>query len=519
MTEENFFEVCKKATGSPVKVVMLADSNATLNASQDDLISGARAAVKTINEKLGGVGCGGHPIELEVFETDIDPVRTKELAEYAAASSCVAMVGNLIMSYPTSAILEKVGLASVPAVPCVKDEYYSPFVFNANGGHIAMDGGKIDIAFHAGAKKPGSLTSDIPGIPWFADVHNLTLKRYGLPEETVLHAAPYCVDDITPWVERASKVSDAIMLTLINNQDTVNSIFARSKLGLTLPIIVEGMALTPEDIAVLGRAGDGLLVASLFPPSDNEAFGQRCYIQSMTDAGYEKYLGDKSQMSWMAFDLFHYALRDVENITRKSVLAALRNVSDYTGGGITPVLNFTEAAGPGAGYPRLYNWTYYPAKLQDSKIVSIAEDKGWACLPFDIPKSDAEWETPAEDDNDGNDATGGEAGSVNASAGIIGTWDTTLVTPMGEMNIVIKFAETKDGVSGEAVFEGDTIPLAKLNVTAGKGGTEQASWEAYVKKPLKMNIRFIVTASGSVLDGYANAGIFLRKAAVKGVRR
>jgi hypothetical protein len=183
------------------------------------------------------------------------------------------------------------------------------------------------------------------------------------------------------------------------------------------------------------------------------------------------------------------------------------------------VLNFTKAAGPGAGYPRLYNWTYYPAKLQDSKIVSIDDDKGWACLPFDIPKSGAEWETPAEDDNDGNDPTGGGAGSVNASTEIIGTWDTTLATPMGEMDIVIKFAKTKGGVSGEAVFEGDTIPLAKLSLTAGKDGTEQASWEADVKKPLKMNIRFIVTSSGNVLDGYANAGIFLRKAAVKGVRR
>lgn len=381
----------RRASGPPVKVVTIVDASSANNAPQDDLVAGARAAVRTINQVLGGLGVGGHPIELEVVETDLDPATAEAHARRATADpSVVAVAGGLVVSHPIAEIMEEAGLALIPGVPCTKDEYYNPVVFNVNGGHIAMDGGKIDIAQRSGAVQPGSLTTDIPGIPWFADVHNLTLRHLGLPEEAELIAAPYNVDDITPFVERAARAHDAVMLTLVNNDDTVKAIQARRDLGISVPFIVEGMALTPTELARLGEAGDGLLVASLFPASDADVPGQRAYEQSMRDAGSAQYLGDKSQMTWTAFDLLHHALQGAESITRESVLQSLRSVTAYTGGGITPPIDFSRP-GPSAAYPRLFNWTYYPTTVQNGCLVSAGEPGARAELPTDIPKSEASW--------------------------------------------------------------------------------------------------------------------------------
>ncbi|MEU1548317.1 ABC transporter substrate-binding protein [Nocardia sp. NPDC005745] len=381
-----------RATGTPVKVVAIIDASSANNAPQDDLCAGNRAAVRTINETLNGLGGSGRPVELEIFETNLDPAQTVECARRAAADpECVAVVGSLVVSYEISTILAEAGLASIPAVPCTKDEYYNPLVFNINGGHISMDGGKIATAFASGAEHPGSLTTDIPGIPWFVDVHNLTLQRFGLPEETRLVAAPYVVDDIAPWVQKSVEGVDAVMLTLVNNDDTVNAILARHELGITTPFIVEGMSLTPAVLEKLGPAGEGVLVASLFPAFDADVIGQRRYLDSMREAGYVQYLGDKSQMGWITFDLLNHATQGLASITRESVLAGLRAVTDYTGGGITPPLNFSEPTGPGAGYPRLYNWTYYPTAIRNGTLVSAVEGGGWAELPTDIPESPVAW--------------------------------------------------------------------------------------------------------------------------------
>lgn len=522
MTEErlNEFEASNKADGHPVKVVMLVDANRSLNAPQDDLIAGAQAAVSTINNHLGGLGRSGNPIQLEVFETDLDSDRTEELTRQAVADpECVALVGGLTMSFPISEIIEQGSLASIPAVPSTKGEYYSPVVFNVNGGHIVMDGGKIDIAYRAGAKCPGSLTTNIPGIPWFADVHNLTLKRFGLPEETVLVAAPYNVDDITPWVKKSAGQNDAIMMTLVNNQDTANAILVRKELCITIPVIVEGMALSPEFLKELGTAGDGILVASLFPASDSNVPGQQCYVKSMLDSGVGHYLGDKSQMSWMSFDLLHYALKNSETVTRESVLAALRRVSDYTGGGITPQLNFTEPSGPSEAYPRLYNWTYYPTKIENGKIVSAGKPGVWAVLPVDIPKSDAPWETPSDEDAMDDDMSGISGERMGSSSGLVGNWDAALDSPMGRISIVFTFTETPDGVQGSAVTGGEDVSLTQLLIKSGDGGSEYVSWEAEVDKPLKLHLRFSMTIHENRMEGRANAGIFLRNAKVTGTRR
>jgi hypothetical protein len=95
-------------------------------------------------------------------------------------------------------------------------------------------------------------------------------------------------------------------------------------------------------------------------------------------------------MGWMAFDLLDYATGGLEDFTRKSVLDALNNVTDYTGGGITPRLDYSKP-GPGGGYPRIHNWTYYPQKIENGQLMTAGGNGSWVELRNDIPDVEVEF--------------------------------------------------------------------------------------------------------------------------------
>lgn len=383
--------VSGKATGSPVKVMAIVDQNRDQGVLQDDLSAGNRAAVQTINEMQNGLGGSGHPLELEIVETNLDPDRTAELARQAADDpSYVAIVGSLVTFAEVTPIFEKAGLPVIPAVPCAKAEYYSPVVFNTNGGHHVMCAGPLALAMAAGAKKTRTFTSVLVGMSWYLAVNQLIMNRLGLPEEREEDAVIAPLEgDITPYVAKAAEGGDAVICSLASEKHTVEAVIARKKLGITTPFTLQGMGVFPGMLEAMGAAGDGILVASLYPTPDSDLPGIKRYRASMHAAGHDKYVNDKSLMGWAAFDLLNYATQGMKTFDRSSVLNALRNVTDYTGGGLTPPLDFSQPKGPGAGYPRLYNWSYFPGKIENGKVVG---ENGLVSLPSDIPDVDLAFE-------------------------------------------------------------------------------------------------------------------------------
>lgn len=381
-----------KATGSPVKVVSIVDASEGKGVPQDELVAGNQAAVRTINETQNGLGGSGHPIELEVLETDLDPERTLELAHQVAGDpSYVAIVGHLVV-HEITPILEQAGLPSIPSVPCTKEEYYSPVVFNPNGGHHVMCAGPVAsvLAAAPGATKFRSLTTVLTGMPWYGAINNIILGNFGLPQEQFQEAVilPMIVDDMAPYVARAADGVDAVHCSLAGEGHLMAAIKARHELGITTPFVFQGMAVYRRMLDELGAAADGVLIASYFPTADSDLPGEQAYLASMHEAGHDHYVGDKSQMGWMSFDLLNYATQGLETFDRESVLNALSSVTDYTGGGITPPLDFSKP-GPGAGYPKIHNWTYYPQTIEKGKLVP-AGDSRWVDLPQarDVPDVD-----------------------------------------------------------------------------------------------------------------------------------
>ncbi len=376
-----------KDSGPSVKIAVILDVNTALGIDQDDLIAGDNAAVKTINETLNGLGGSGIPVKLVFFDTGMDTAKTTEIANQVAADqSFVAVVGGLYTN-EINPILEEAGLPVIPSVACTKDEYISPNVFQLNGGHVTMSAGPINSALEAGATNPLSITSYLVGIPWYGDVNNLIRDKYGLAPETELNMAPWTVtqaemeDLVAKVCDPDDGLGDGAILSLIANVHTIMAIQARYDLGITAPFIIQGMAVNPKVIESMGEAGEGILVAQYFPTPDSDLDGEKRYLASMSAAGYDDFIGDKSQMGWVAFDLLNYATQGLTTFTRESIMNALSNVTDYTGGGLTPTIDFTQD-GPGSGYPRIYNWTYFPAKIMNGELVAAEEEAELVQIPY-----------------------------------------------------------------------------------------------------------------------------------------
>lgn len=361
-----------KATGSPVKVMTILDASKAKNITQDYLVAGNEAAVRTINDTLNGLGGSGHPIEVEICETDLDPNKAAACARKAADDpSYVAVVGGLALETEVVTTLEAAQVPLIPGCPAAPGEYTSPIVFNTNGCQVISPIAQADMAASAGAKAVALMTNGLAGTEVAEANYANTMKSHGLPtpKEVVV---PLTATDISPYVAEAANGTGAVIVALAPPAQTNQTLTSRLNQGLDTPFIIFGLNITPTSLETMGAAGDGVMLPAWYPPPTSSAPGEKRYLDSMKAAGHEDSVGDYSQSGWVAFDLLNYATRGMQTFDRASVLKALNSVSDYTGDGLTPPLDFSKPA-PNPDYPRIYNWSYFPGKIENGAVVPVGD--------------------------------------------------------------------------------------------------------------------------------------------------
>jgi hypothetical protein len=105
--------------------------------------------------------------------------------------------------------------------------------------------------------------------------------------------------------------------------------------------------------------------------------------------------------------------------------------------------------------------------------------------------------TPIPSETDG---TPGPDGSH--SSAFEGTWDTTIATPVGNMQARL-FISTKDGaIEANATQGNETIPFMNPAIMDGR-----LTWQLRITKPLRLNLKFEVSVDGDRMTGTAKAGM------------
>ncbi|WP_367126043.1 hypothetical protein [Streptomyces phytohabitans] len=96
---------------------------------------------------------------------------------------------------------------------------------------------------------------------------------------------------------------------------------------------------------------------------------------------------------------------------------------------------------------------------------------------------------------------------------VTGIWDLTLATPLGGLHAEIELHDEAGRLTGSARGAGEEVPLRDVVLDG-----DRLTWSQSVTKPLRLNLDFDVTVSGTTLAGTSRAGR-LPRSRVTGTRR
>lgn len=83
-----------------------------------------------------------------------------------------------------------------------------------------------------------------------------------------------------------------------------------------------------------------------------------------------------------------------------------------------------------------------------------------------------------------------------------GDWDTIIATPVGKMEVRLSISARNDIIEGTATQGDETIQFRSPVLQNGK-----LAWSLPITKPMRLNLKFEVTADGDVMTGSAKAGM------------
>lgn len=88
-------------------------------------------------------------------------------------------------------------------------------------------------------------------------------------------------------------------------------------------------------------------------------------------------------------------------------------------------------------------------------------------------------------------------------ASFTGTWNVTLDTLIGKMEVVFEITEDNGVLSGVATSDAEAVAFA--NIVANG---DQLTWSQDVTTPMKLTLKFDVNVDGDVMTGTSKPGIF-----------
>ena len=94
-----------------------------------------------------------------------------------------------------------------------------------------------------------------------------------------------------------------------------------------------------------------------------------------------------------------------------------------------------------------------------------------------------------------------------------GSWDVTIITPIGEIPVVFEITEQNGTISGIARSEDETVDFVDP-VAEG----DRLTWSQKVTTPMPLNLKFDMTVEGDTMTGTSNPGGMMPASKVNGVR-
>lgn len=359
------------AAKSPIKVMIIAVlSNPAF--SDPEAETAAQAYVKEANAS-GGIN--GHPIDLEVCDSNLDPNKETACFQKAVTDHVVAVVGSFLLFGTGMKLLQTAGIPFIGGNGTTLAEFTSPVSFPADSGEIGWYYGEAALIKQAGVTKPAIMYCDTAAC-------DLSVQ-YAQNEWTQAGGAGTIKKVLTPLAQAQYTAQAAAVVTGGTNgvllasatQAIPKMVTDLRQAKFTGPVALIDSFVDSSTVSAMGSYANGLLVSGLLDPvtqTSNSGVGAFAKAMNSQDPSAPK--DGLAEHSWNGFDLFGQVAKTVSgNITAAALLKALQNVTTPITLGLSgPWVSPQASNAPISQYPRLSKdaLSYIPERIEGGQLMA-----------------------------------------------------------------------------------------------------------------------------------------------------
>jgi branched-chain amino acid transport system substrate-binding protein len=359
------------ATKSPIKIMIIAVlSNPAF--SDPEAAVAARAYVKQANA-AGGIN--GHPIDLEVCDSNLNPNQETACFQKAVTDHVVAVAGSFLLFGTGMKLLQAAGIPFIGGNGTTLAEFTSPVSFPADSGEIGWYYGEAALIKQAGVTKPAIMYCDTAACDlsvqyaqteWTQSGGSGTIKKVLVP----LAQPQYTAQAATVVTGGTNGV-----LLASATQAIPKMVTDLRQASFTGPVALIDSFVDTSTVSAMGSYANGLLVSGLLDPvTQTSNPGVEAFVTAMNGEDPSAPKDGLAEHSWNGFDLFGQAAKTISgDITAAGLLKALQNVTKPITLGLSgPWVSPSASNAPISQYPRLSKdaLSYIPEKIEGVQLVA-----------------------------------------------------------------------------------------------------------------------------------------------------
>lgn len=316
-----------RATGPPIVVGMINQENSPVG-SFPEVREGAEAAVRYLNEELGGVG--GRPIQLEPCATTGSPASSQACATRVLEKKPVAVIGGIDLGAASSLrILAEAAMPYVGGSPTLVHELTGRTSFMLAGGTPADVLGLVTyITDTLKVKSVGVVYLDLGVlVSALTQAARQVLRKKGVTRVKLVAERADAVD-LTPALTAANSIRPDAIIVLLPAEGCARVMQAKQALGVKARMFYPSACADQGVVDAAGPGADGAYFAAGYLPYSDADENVATYRAKVAAANHEPSLLSETGFS-VVMDLAALMAEADEPLTPATLTKRLSSASDH----------------------------------------------------------------------------------------------------------------------------------------------------------------------------------------------
>jgi branched-chain amino acid transport system substrate-binding protein len=320
-------------------------------------------------------GINGHPIDLQVCDSNLNPNKETACFQQAVTNHVAAVVGSFLLFATGMKLLEQAGIPFIGGNGTTLPEFTSPVAFPADSGEIGWFYGEAALMRQAGVTKPAMMYCDTGSCTLSVQYAQTYWTQSGGSGKIKLVLAPLAQPQYTAQAASTASGGTNGVLLASATQAIPKMVTDLRQASFKGPVALIDSFVDTSTVTAMGSYANGLLVSGLLDPvTQTSNPGVTAFVNAMSSEDPSAPKDGLAEHSWNGFDLFGQVAKTIAgDVTAASLMKALQNVKNPITLGLSgPWVSPGMSPPPMAVYPRLTKdtLTYVPEKIENDQLVA-----------------------------------------------------------------------------------------------------------------------------------------------------